>query len=162
MNVFYIVLLTLIAYSLIGTILYIITKDNEDVAIAFGLGIVGLTLSGILNLIRKIVNKFKYHIGKRSIFEETSTGNKYKCKVKNANDVEWVSGYKMLKRYATKSEWIDIPDFSKELILNSKKNCNNCKHDNSSECRCDYPYDRLRCKHDEWGAVLEFDKFESK
>ena len=27
---------------------------------------------------------------------------------------------------------------------------------------CDYPYDRVRCKHDEWGAVLEFDKFESK
>lgn len=160
MEVFYIVLITLVAYSLIGTISYIITKDNEDVAIAFGLGIIGLSLSAILKVVRKIINEFKYHINKRSIFEQTSTGNKYKCKVKDANDVEWVSGYKMLKRYATKSEWFSVPDFSKEFILNSKKNCDNCKHD--KECICGYPYDKVRCKHNEWGAVLEFDKFESK
>ena len=160
MNTFYIVLLTLVIYSLIGTVSYIITKDNEDVAIAFGLGIVGLTLSAILKIIRKIINKFKYHINKRSIFEEKSTGNKYKCKVKDASDIEWIDDYQILKRYAQKSEWVNIPDFSKEFILNSKKNCNNCKHD--KECMCDYPYDRVRCKHDEWGTVLEFDKFESK
>lgn len=163
MSVFYIVLLTLIVYSLVCTVLYIITKENEDVAIAFGLGIVGLTLSVILKIVHKIINKFKYHINKRSIFEQTSTGNKYKCRVKDAEDIRcWIEGYKMLKRYATKSEWIGIPDFSKEFILNSKKNCDNCKHDNPSECMCDYPYDRVRCKHDERGAVLEFDKFESK
>lgn len=163
MDTFYIVLITLIIYSLVSTVLFIITKENEDVAIAFGLGIVGLTLVGILQIIRKIANKFKYHIGKRSIFVEESTGNKYKCKVKDAEDIHhWVEGYKLIKRYAVKSEWIDIPDFSAEFISNSKKNCDNCKHDKPEECMCDYPYDRVRCKHDEYGRVLEFDKFEKK
>ena len=161
MNTFEIVLLTLIIYSLIGTILYIITKDNEVVAIAFGLGIVGLALWGILNVVRKIKNKFKYHIGKRSIFKEESTGNKYKCKVKDAEDIRcWTEGYKMIKRYAVKSEWINIPDFSEKFILNSKKNCDNCKYD--KECINDYPRITVKCKHDGYGTVLEFDKFESK
>lgn len=163
MDTFYIVLITLIIYSLVSTILFIITKENEDVAIAFGLGIVGLTLVVILNIIRKVRNKFKYHIGKRSIFVEENTGNKYKCKVKDGEDIHyWVEDYKLIKRYAVKSEWIDIPDFSKEFIKNSKKNCDHCKHNKPDECRCDYPHDRVRCKHDEYGMVLEFDKFESK
>lgn len=161
MDVFYIVLITLAAYSIISTLAYIISKDNEDVAIVFGLGVFGLTLWGILKVVRKIRDKFKYHIGKRSIFEEESTGNKYKCRVKDADDIRcWTEGYKMLKRYAKKSEWIDVPDFSEEFINNSKKNCDNCKHD--KECACDYPYDRVKCKHDGYGTVLEFDKFESK
>lgn len=162
MDTLYIVLITLIAYSIISTLAYIISKDNENVAIMFGLGIFGLSLWGILTVIRKINKKFKYHIGKRSIFKEKSTGNKYKCKVKNASDVEWISGYKIIKRYAPKSEWVDIPDFSKEFIENSKINCDHCKHNNAGECMCDYPYDRVRCRHNEWGAVIEFDKFEKK
>lgn len=162
MDTFYIVLITLIAYSIISTLVYIISKDNEDVAIAFGLGIFGLTLCGILMISRKINNEFKYHIGKRSIFEEEGTGNKYKCKVRDANDVDWMLGYKMIKRYAVKSEWFNIPDFSKEFIEKSKVNCDHCRYNNDGECMCDYPYDGVRCKHDEWGAVLEFDKFESK
>lgn len=161
MNTFYIVLTTLIIYSLVGTVLFIITKENEDVAIYFGLGIVGLTLCGILMVIRKVRDKFKYHIGKRSIFEEISTGKKYKCKVKDAEDIHcWVQGYKMLKLYATKSEWIDIPDFNEEFIFNSKKNCNNCKY--YEECMRDSPRFTVKCKHDSCGTVLEFDKFESK
>lgn len=162
MDVFYIVLITLIAYSIISTTAYIISKDNEDVAIAFGLGILGLTLSGILMIVRKVNSKFKYHVGKRSIFEEEDTGNKYKCKVKDAGDVEWMYGYKIIKRYAQKHEWIDIPDFSDEFIEKAKINCDNCKYNNAGECMCDYPYDGVRCKHDGYGVVLEFDKFESK
>lgn len=156
MKEFYIILITLIVYSIISTLAYIISKDNEDVAIAFGLGIFGLTLCCILTIVRKVNNKFKYHIGKRSIFEEESTGDKYKCKVKDASDVEWVDGYKIVKRYATKSEWVDIPDFSEEFINNSKKNCDNCKY--YKECGCGY----IKCKHDGYGRVLEFDKFENK
>ena len=161
MDVFYTVLITLIVYSIISTLAYIISKDNEDVAVAFGLGVFGLTLCGVLNVIRKIKDKFKYHIGKRSIFEEKGTGNKYKCRVKDAEDIRcWTEGYKMIKRYAKKSEWIDIPDFSEEFINNSKKNCDNCKYD--KECVCDYPRITVKCKHDGYGTVLEFDKFENK
>lgn len=161
MSTFYIVLMTIVAYSFIATIAYIISKDNEDVAIMFGLGIFGLTLWGILKILYKIKNKFKYHIGKRSIFEEKSTGNKYKCRVKDADDIHcWTEDYQLIKRYATKHEWINIPDFSAEFINNSKKNCNNCKYD--KECVCDYPHIAVKCKHDGYGTVLEFDKFESK
>lgn len=145
-------------YSLVATITYIISGENEDVIIAFGLGIVGLTLSGIMKIVHKIRKLFKYHIGKRSIFEEESSGNRYKCKTKDTNDIKWVSGYKLIRRYASKAEWVDIPDFSKSFVENSKKNCNYCKHD--KECECEYPYTKVRCKHDEFGTVLEFDKFE--
>ena len=159
MSAFYIILLTLIVYSLVATIVFIITKENEDVAIVFGLGVVGLVLVGVSKVIHKIINKFKYHIGKRSIFIEESTGKKYKCKVKDSQDIGWVSGYKIVRRYAEKSEWRDIPDFSKEFISNSKINCDNCKYDNE----CDqFPYYKVKCKHDEYGRVLEFDKFECK
>lgn len=158
MNVFITVLITLIVYSIISTLAYIISKDDENVAIAFGLGVFGLALCGILMIIREVRNKFKYHIGKRSIFEEEGTGDKYKCKVEDAPDVEWTSGYRIIKRYAEKSEWADIPDFSKEFIEKSKINCDHCKHDKL----CDSLYDGALCKHDEWGVVLEFDKFEKK
>lgn len=159
MNIFYIVLITLAIYSLVSTILYLIT-DNEDIVIAFGLGFVGLTLSGIMKIIHKIKNLFKYYIGKRSIFEEVSSGNKYKCKTSDTNDIQWVSDYKLIKRYAAKPEWTDIPDFNKEFVENSKINCDHCKH--NKECECEYPYIKVRCKHDGYGTVLEFDKFEKK
>lgn len=163
MSVLYIVIITLVAYSTIATLVYIISKENETVAIAFGLGVVGLTLAGVLNIIRAIKRQFKYNIGLRSIFLEASTGNKYKCKVKDSEDIRcWVEGYDLLMRYAPISEYIDIPDFSKEFIANSKRNCDHCKHDVEGECVCSYPYDGVRCKHDEYGRVLEFDKFESK
>jgi hypothetical protein len=161
MNIFFIVLLTLIIYSAIGTLAYICTKDNETVGIAFGLGIVGLTLVGVLNIIRKIRNLFKYHIGLRSVFEEKNTGNRYKCKVKDSEDMRcWVDGYDLIIRYAPKSECAGVPDFSKDFIKKSKMNCDHCKHD--SDCECNYPYTKIKCKHDEYGTVLEFDKFEKR
>lgn len=158
MNTFHIVLISLVVYSLISTIVFIISGENENVIIVFGLGISGLILWAIMRIIHKIEKLFKYHIGKRSIFEEESSGNKYKCKIKDTNDVQWISGYKLIRRYASKSEWIDIPDFSKAFVENSKRNCDHCKHD--KECECEYPYARIKCKHDEFGTVLEFDKFE--
>lgn len=159
MSVFWIVVFTLVIYSTIGTIVFILSLENEDVGIAFGLGIVGLTLAGMIKIIRFIKCKFKYHIGKRSIFEEEFTGIKFKCKTKDAEDIMWVNGYKLIKRYATKPEWDGIPDFSEEFINKCKINCDNCKHD--KECS-DIDVNRIKCKHNEWGNVLEFDKFEKK
>lgn len=159
MNIFYIILITLMVYSLISTILYLIT-DSEDVVIAFGLGVVGLFLQGIMTVIYKTRDLFKYHIGKRSIFEEKSSGNKYRCKTNDTDDVLWVAGYKLIKRYATKSEWANITNFTKSFIEDSKRNCDHCKYD--KECECSYPCDKIKCKHEEYGQILEFDKFEKK
>lgn len=147
-------------YSLISTIAYLIT-DNEDVVIAFGLGIVGISLSVISRIVNKIKNLFKYNIGKRSIFEEEISGNKYKCKTSNTNDIQWITGYKLIKRYASKSECVDIPYFSQSFIKNSKRNCDRCKYD-GVECSGEHTNDNIKCKHDEYGKVLEFDKFEKK
>lgn len=160
MNIFYIILITLVVYSLISTIMYIIVREDDVVLVVFGLGIVGLLFFAVIGIIQKIVKLFKYHINKRSIFEEESSGNKYKCKTSYTNDIRLVPGYKLIKRYVSKSECIDIPDFSKEFVENSKKNCDHCKYD--KECECEYPYTKVRCKHDGYGTVLEFDKFVKK
>ena len=157
MNVFYIVLITLIIYSLISTIIYIFSKYNEDVLMFFGLGIVGLTVAAIVKAIRKIKDLFKYSVGKYSIFEEKSTGKRYKCKVNDAHNIDWLQEYKMIKRYATKSEWNGIPNFNEDILVRSRINCDNCKFD--EECQCEFPYTDVKCKHNEYGEVLEFDKF---
>ena len=155
-----IIIITLLIYSLITTIAYIISGENENVLIAFGLGIVGLFLLGICELIRKIRKLFKYRIGKRSIFEEDTIGGDWiKCKTKHTDDILWMpDNYKLIKRYASKSEWKGLPDFSKEFIEKSKRNCDHCKYD--KECLCDFPYDKVKCKHNGYGTVIEFDKFE--
>ena len=159
MNTFCIILLTLVIYSLICTIVYVVTNENEEVAIAFGLGGIGLSLSGLCKIYYKIKNKLKYHIGKRSIFEERATGKKYKCKTKDACDIEWLADYKIVKRYADKNIWKDIPDFSEEVIACSKINCDNCKY--VHDCNYEYPINTVKCKND-CGTVIEFDKFEKR
>ena len=160
MSAFQIILVTLIIYSIVATLAYVISNEKEEVAMAFGLGVVGLALIGIASIIHKVKNKFKYHIGKRSIFIEEATGTKYKCRVKDAEDIRcWDKCYKMIKRYAKKSEWLYIQDFSKEFIENSKRNCDHCKYNN--DCIYDYPRNTVKCKND-YGTVIEFNKFEKR
>ena len=69
----------------------------------------------------------------------------------------------MIKRYATKDEWKDLKPFTKEQIEVVQRNCDRCKHDGS--CAFDMwrvSLDKIRCKHDNFGTVTEFDKFERK
>lgn len=153
-----IIIATIIVYSAISTVAYIISKENDDVLAAFGLGIVGLLLIGIMSIIRKIIYQCKYRIGKRSIFVEEATHNNYKCNPKYADDINgWNSGYRLVKRYASKNEYKNIPDFSKEFIENALRNCDHCKHNDV----CGY-HTKPKCKHNEIEQVLEFDKFEKK
>ena len=42
---------------------------------------------------------------------------KYICKVTDTSDIwRWSQGYKLIKRYAPKSEWKDIPYFDEKFI----------------------------------------------
>lgn len=69
----------------------------------------------------------------------------------------------MVKRYATKDEWQDLIPFTKEQIEFAGRNCDRCKHDGS--CTFDMwraSLDKIKCKHDNFGTVTEFDKFERK
>ena len=46
MNVLHIILSTLIIYSAIATVIYMLSGENENIILIFGLGIVGLLLLG--------------------------------------------------------------------------------------------------------------------
>lgn len=160
MNILHIILSTLIIYSAIATVIYMLSGENENILLIFGLGIVGLLLLGCFRVISKIQELFEYHIRKRSIFEDEESKQRYKCKTSQTNDIQWLSKYKLIKRYAREEEWKYIPDFSNDVIEESKRNCDRCKY--NKECDCGIPYDKIKCKHSEYGTVLEFDKFEKK
>ena len=157
MNTLSIIILTLIVYSLLAIVIYFLLGENEDTLEFFGLGIVGWILLFVFNFIVMPIGDFIRYYNKRSIFKEESTGNKYICNLKDTEDIYyWTEGYKLLKRYAPKSEWEGMPYFDKEFVKNSKINCNHCKHDKV----CDHGGAYVKCKHDEWGTIVEFDKFE--
>lgn len=155
-------IITLSIQSLIGTVLVIVTREDEAVATYYAVGFVGLIVSLFCWVIRRIMKWNKYH-DKRSIFKNEETGKQYWCRLKDTNDIDWVKGYRLVKRYAPKSEWCSLDTFDKNFIENSKRNCDHCKYDES--CTFDYygeVPDKIRCKHDERGIVTEFDKFEKK
>lgn len=157
MDTLYVVLITLVVYSAVSTLAYIVSEQNDEVFTIFGVGVVGLLLVLVVAIGEKVISIFNYHIGKRSIFEEKSTGNKYKCKTRNADDIiETTSEYKLVKRYAKKDAWIDVPDFSKEVIKNSKINCSHCLYRN--DCAKLLP----KCTCDKYGDILQYDKFEER
>lgn len=157
------VIVVLLIHSLIGTILVIATKEDESVAIYYAVGVIGLVVSLLCWIVRRIIHWSKYH-DKRSIFKNEETGEQYWCKTKDTDDINgWVSGYEIVKRYAPKDEWSVLEPFSKEFIKKSKCNCDNCKYD--KDCTFDMyraSLDKIKCKHDVFGVVTEFDKFEKK
>lgn len=120
-NVVVVVILTLVIYSIVATIAYLVSKENETVAVAFGLGIAGLTVVGLAKLVHAIRNRFKYHIGKRSIFEDAKTKQRYRCKTKDANAVSFVGDYVLIERYANQSTWNPLPDIDKAYIQKARK-----------------------------------------
>lgn len=153
------IILTLLIHSLIGTVVYMVTNENDDFIAYYGRGVIGLILEFFFVIIGKIIKWFKYR-DKRSIFEDEN-GNKFYCKVKYANDFDW--HYDTVKRYATKDAWKDLEPFTKEQIENAQKHCDRCKY--NGDCTFDMyraSLDRIRCKHDMFGQVTEFDKFEKK
>jgi len=154
MNYLIVAIATLIGYSLMSTIIYFITKENDDVAMFFGLGIVGELLIGFCYIIRKLIKWNKYH-NKRSIIKITDTGEKRYCKLKDTNDIYgWFEGYELVKRYATKMEWSNLNTFDKEEVRKFKRNCDHCIHDRK-ECRAD---GNALCD----SKLNYFDRFESK
>ena len=152
-------IITLLVYWLIGTIVYIATDDNYKFAAYYTIGIIGLIVSGFCYIVR-LIKRWWFNHDKRSIFEDEN-GNRFYCEVKYANDFNW--HYDMVKRYATKDEWQNLTPFTKEQIKLAQRNCDRCKHDGS--CTFDMwraSLDKIKCKHDNFGTVTEFDKFERK
>lgn len=154
------ILLTLLIHSLIGTIIFIITKENEKFAAYYAVGCIGIIVSVFCRIVMLVKKLWKYH-DKRSIFEDKN-GNKFYCEVKYTDDFRWHYD-KLIKRYAIKDEWQKCMPFTKEQIANAQRNCDRCKY--NGKCTFDVwraSLDKVKCKHDEFGVVTEFDKFERR
>ena len=106
------VIITLLAHSLIGTIVYIVTNENDEFIAYYGIGIIGWIVSGFCYIVR-LIKRWLFNHNKRSIFEDEN-GNKFYCEVKYANDFDW--HYNMIKRYATKEEWQDLTPLLKSKL----------------------------------------------
>ena len=73
------VIITLLVHSLIGTIIYISTNENDNFAAYYAVGIIGLIVSGFFYLVR-LIKRWNFNHDKRSIFEDEN-GNKFCCEV---------------------------------------------------------------------------------
>lgn len=155
-SVIEIIIATLLVYSLIGTVVVELSKENDSVMFFFSTGIFG-TLLYVLTRIGEECVKMCRHKNQRSLWEEKKTKRIYKSKLKDTRDLEWLGKFKLIKRYATREEWKDVADIPTEALKESRRNCDRCKY--NKEC-CNKEY--IRCKHDEYGCVLEFDKFAEK
>lgn len=111
MNTLLIIFFTLVIYSVISTVAYLLSGQNENVLCYFGLGIVGLLIEGICRLIDKVRRFFRYH-GKRSILENLDTGIKYQYPPSRTDQI-WAQeeNIRIVKRYAIKEEWKQYPVF---------------------------------------------------
>ncbi len=158
MNTASVILLTLIVYSAVTTAVYLISEQflspeiSDNVECFLAVGIAGVALWVVLAAVRGIKSLFGRHIGRRSIFEDRETGQRYKCRTGRADDFEALHGFRPVKRYAAKKEWRDVPDFPQDVEEASRKICRYCRHDD--ECDCE-----VRCSRDEYG-FLKHDRFE--
>ena len=102
---------------------------GEDIYEILSMGIVGWCLLIILWVIKSIYHWRKYH-DKRSIILIEETGEMKRCRLKDTNDIYcWNDGYRLIKRYAPKSEWGGLKTFDKDFINACKINCDHCKYD---------------------------------
>ena len=62
------VIITLLIHSLIGTIIYIVTNENDDFAVYYAIGIIGWIVSGFCYLVR-IIKRWYFNHDKRSILK---------------------------------------------------------------------------------------------
>ncbi len=74
------VIITLLVHSLIGTVVYMITNEDDEFIAYYGLGIVGCLLSGFFYIV-SFVKRWWHNHDKRSIFEDKD-GNRFYCEVK--------------------------------------------------------------------------------
>lgn len=145
-------------WSVLGTVTFLCTRENENVAIWFGMGVVGWVLMGAIKIIRHI-KKAISRKGNRAVFENKKTGERNWANLKDTDDILWNGNYKLIQRYAPAEVWKQYKSFSQEFISASKDNCGNCKYER--DCDRDYPYEKVKCKNVN-GVVIEFDRFERK
>ena len=134
-----VVLIIWFVYSLISTVL-VLSLDRDTLTTFLATGPVGLVLFCILKLWYKIQTYFRYHYKKMSIWDD-GNGNLYRAKPEMYQDIRYCKlskGYKIVKRYATKSEWKDLPTFSDEFLKICLINCDRCIYIKECDKRRDH------------------------
>lgn len=152
MDIVTVVVVTILVYSAIATLVIELSGEHSYVIAAFGFGPVGLLLVFLNNIWCKIVDLLKYRITKRAIIEDVYTGKRYKCKTQDVYNFSWYQEYNLVKRYAKRKEYKNIPNVPLDIMERVRVNCENCKYYDS----CEY---EVRCKSDSDGYRTEFDKF---
>lgn len=155
------VLIIWLLCSLVSTILYI-AFDNDTLTGLLAVGPVGWILSVIVILVDKVRRFFKYHYKKMSIWDD-GNGNLYYVTPKMYWDIihcELAKGYKLVKRYAPKSEWKDLQTFPDDFLEACLLNCKHCVH--REECDANYEHGKpILCKVEKYsGAIVEYDHYE--
>ena len=68
MEILLTVIITLLIHSIIGTIIYIVTNENDDFAAYYAIGIIGWIVSAFFYLVRRI-KRWHFNHDKRSILK---------------------------------------------------------------------------------------------
>jgi hypothetical protein len=126
-----IVTFAMLIHSVIGTVIFIATNENEDFAVYYAIGFVGWIVC-LIGYVYRLLKRMLRHYTKRSIFEDEE-GSKFYCPIKYCDDFYW--HYKMVRRYAAKEEWKNLRSCSEEEIKQAIMNCDRCKYD--KECKFD-------------------------
>jgi len=148
------IIITILIYSAITTLIFIASKENDDVAVLLAIGVLAIVLIPGFALIRKLISLKKFG-GKRSIILDNDENKYYWCKLSDTNDLsDWFNRYKLKTRYATKDEWSKYERISQEKIEKSKINCDYCAdecsnwYENSHKCKTDsYEFFKPKTKH---------------
>lgn len=149
----------ILVYNIIGTIIFFATKENDNVSARFTLGflnVLWLIAYLFVFLYKKIKNRFLV----RSVIEDKKTQTRYNCDHKYYDDFVCYSqsSFKGVSRTAYRKIWQEYPAVTKEMIAEVTRHCDYCKY-NGKECTDD---GNPLCKHNCWGEVEEYDKFERK
>ena len=161
MSIWKVVIITLVIYSCIGLLIYIVTDGFSYALDLWGLGIFGLFFLCVCEFLCLIDFVKTYLVSKRrcSIFEEESSHEKFKCAVDDTGDVSRLPGYKLVADSILRKFCTEIPDIPIEVLHEARStSCSYCKH--GSVC-CQNFRERW-CSHDELGLILKYDKFERK
>lgn len=151
-----IVIIAILAYNIIGTAVFFATKENDDVAARFIFGllnIIWILLYIFVFLFKRIKERFFI----RSIIENKETNVKYHCEHKYYDDfIFYTDKFKGVSRAAYRKVWKPLNPVTKEMIEEATRHCKYCKHNNKDCTDNGTPL----CKHNCWGEVEEYDKFE--
>lgn len=144
-------------FSLIGTIMVIVTEEDEVIAMWYLTNIFGLISLGVSYLFTKI-KKFIKGRKIKSIIKIKATDKTVYCDFKYFDDFSWTNKYEQIKIYAKKDEWGKLEKIDKITLQDALRNCDRCKYNKG----CHYSGNDSMCEFSREGNIDNFKHFERK